>query len=402
MTTQQREGTFAVDMAGLAEIEGGRDPHRLAFEPVTNVFDEFRGYGDPGRRRPTFCRVEVRSMEHSRDTMLDVRDDGAGFDRAEDVWTLFAHTPKRTETGVAGRFNTGEKQMLAVARNASIETVVDGRLVTVRFERKGREVIKHRTPNPRPGTSVLARMPWSKAEAGQVRLALAMVIPPDGLKYTVDGATIVPPPVTVAVRVTLPTVTLIDGVLRPTERKAIVEVRPETMGEAWLFELGIPVCSIADTEFPYSLNVMQKVPLGMSRDSVTPAYLNRLIGSVVEAAALDGTMLLDESAADATHLKRSLDWVRRPEALAPVAEAVFPEALRTSSDAASNARAAIDGRTVISGRSLTEATRRRLGELDILPTPRQVYGEQVDTLREAAESQVREIKCPHCGEMVAL
>ena len=359
MTTKNHEA-FAVDMAGLRELEGGRDPERLAFEPVTNVFDEFRGYGDPDRRRPTFCHVEVRPIEGSRDVMLDVRDDGAGFDRAEDIWTLFAHTPKRVETGVAGRFNAGEKQMLAVARHAEIVTVVDGRLVTVRFGRKDREVIRHRDANPRPGTTVMARMPWSKAEAERVRIALAMLIPPDGLQYTVDDMAIEPPPVTVAVRATLPTVTMIDSVLRPTERRAMVEVRPETMGEAWLFELGIPVCSIADTEFPYSLNVMQKVPLGMSRDSVTPAYVHRLIGSVVEAAALDGTVLLDETAADATHLKRSLDWVRRPEALAPVAEAVFPEALRTSSDAASNARAAIDGRTVISGRSLTEATRRRL------------------------------------------
>ena len=202
--TTQKQSAFAVDMAGLAEIEGGRDPYRLAFEPVTNVFDEFRGYGDPGRRRPTFCKVEVRPLEGSRDVMLDVRDDGAGFDRAEDVWTLFAHTPKRVETGVAGRFNTGEKQMLAVARNATIETVVNGRLVTVIFERKGREVIKHRDPNPRPGTAVLARMPWSKAEAERVRLALAMVIPPDGLTYTVDDMIITPPPVTIAVRVTHP------------------------------------------------------------------------------------------------------------------------------------------------------------------------------------------------------
>ena len=403
MTTQQREGTFAVDMAGLAEIEGGRDPHRLAFEPVTNVFDEFRGYGDPGRRRPTFCEVEVQRVHDTRSRMyLKVRDDGAGFDRAEDIWTLFAHTPKRVETGVAGRFNTGEKQMIAVAKSATVETVVDGRLVTVKFDPRihpnGREVTRHRGEAARPGTWVIALMPWSLAEAERVRIALAQMIPPDGLRYTVDGAVVTPPPITTSVSVRMPTVTLIDGVLRSTERKTLIEVYPETMGVPWLFELGVPVCSIEDSEFPHSLNVMQKVPLGMGRDSVTPAYLNRLIGSVVEAAALDGTVLLDESAADAPHLKNSLDWVRRPEALAPVVDAVFPDAVRTSSDATANAMAAASGKLLVSGRTFTEATRRRIEQVGSLPTSRQVYGEQVDTAREAVGgSDGHEATCPQCG-----
>jgi hypothetical protein len=407
MTTQNHEGAFAVDMAGLAEIEGGRDPHRLAFEPVTNVFDEYRGYGDPGRRRPTYCEVEVQQVRDTRSRMyLKVRDDGAGFDRAEDIWTLFAHTPKRVETGVSGRFNTGEKQLLAVAKSASIETVVDGRLVTVRFdpqEPNGRSVTRHRGASPRPGTWVIALMPWSVAEAQRVRIALAQMVPPEGLRYTVDGTVVTPPPKTTAVSVTMPTVTLIDGVLRPTERKTIVEVYPETMGVPWLFELGVPVCSIEDSEFPHSLNVMQKVPLGMGRDSVTPAYLSRLIGSVVEAAALDGTILLDEAAADAPHLKKSLDWVRRPEALGPVVEAVFPDAVRTSSDAGSNAMAAASGKLLISGRAFTEATRRRIDSVGSLPTSRQVFGEQVDSARQTVGEMFggggssEQATCPQCG-----
>lgn len=34
---------FDIDVNGLVELEGGKPPHRLALEPIANVFDEYRG-----------------------------------------------------------------------------------------------------------------------------------------------------------------------------------------------------------------------------------------------------------------------------------------------------------------------------------------------------------------------
>src|SRR5438132_9807071 len=100
---------FEVDVAGLAELEGGKPPYRLAFEPIANVFDEFRGY-EEGRKRPSYCAVTLVHSANPRGVLLTVADDGPGFSNERDIWTLFASTGKRSAAGVSGRFNVGEKQ----------------------------------------------------------------------------------------------------------------------------------------------------------------------------------------------------------------------------------------------------------------------------------------------------
>ncbi len=395
---------FEVDLAGLRELEGGREPWRFAFEPLANVFDEARGYVE-GRARPTWCAITIEWQSNPRGVLLRIEDDGAGFDNPADIYTLFGTTAKRSEPGVAGRFNAGEKQLIAAARCATVVTVPErsaGTTVTFPIDGDERTIVHHRVP-PRPrGTMVEALMPWSKAEAEAVRQALMMVLPPRGLRLTVDGVEVSGLTVEATVRVTLPTVALIEGVLRGTERKTLVDVFNPLMGEPWLYELGIPVCSLVESEFRHSLNVLQKVPVPMSRDSVTPAYLHRLIGTVIEAAALDGKMLLGAEDDGAAHLKRSLDYVKRPEALRATVHAVYGEqAVRSSSDAMSNAVAAAQGRPVVSGRQFGTETRKRLEQDGLLPTAHAVYGDRASST-PSTDSPVGEVRCPHCHESFKL
>ena len=109
---------FEVDAKGLQEILGAVPTWRHALELVANVFDEYKGYND--RTKPSVCRVDA--TREGRKTRLLVSDDGAGFEYVEDIWTFFGTTGKRHTAEVSGRFNAGDKQLFAIATEATIHT----------------------------------------------------------------------------------------------------------------------------------------------------------------------------------------------------------------------------------------------------------------------------------------
>lgn len=378
---------FEIDVAGLAELEGGKPPHRLAFEPIANVFDEFRGYQE-GRKRPSYCAVTLAHSPKPRGVILRVADDGAGFTNERDIWTLFGSTPKRKTATVSGRFNAGDKQLIALARSATIKT----NKLTVTFADGQREVTRHRAPVV-SGTIVETLMPWSLKDLDEVRGQLLRVLPPDDLSYTVEGQALKRPKTHCTVSVALPTVLLSDGVLRDTVRKTVVRVTKTD--SPILYELGIPVCNLVEIGFPWSLDVNQKVPVPLSRDSVSPAYLFRLIGSVLEQASMDGIRLLTCEEEGAPFIRGALDWVRNPEALNITVKSVFGEnAVRQSSDPVANAKAVANGANLLSGRRFSEKTRRRFDESGALPTAKDVYG-GCESLRSSKYGG--EQACPRCG-----
>lgn len=381
---------FDIDVAGFSELEGGKPPHRLAFEPVVNVFDEYRGY-DEARRKPSYCAVTMElNPTTGRGVVLTVADDGAGFAHERDIWTLFGTSAKRGKAGVSGRFNAGDKQLIALAREATIKT----NSVTVTFKDGKRDVTRHRQPIV-SGTIVECLMPWSRSDMDSVIESLRSVTPPDGLSFTVNGQSVAIPEKRCMVTVTLPTVSLIDGVMKPTTRKCVVVVRPSD--SPMLCELGIPVCGLEDVGFPWSLDVQQKIPLPMSRDTVSPAYLYRLIGSVIEQAAMDGVQLLTEDQEGAGFLKAALDWIRDANALKATTASVYGEnAVRVSSDPIANAQAAASGASLIPGNCFTPETRKRMADWNTLPTAKEVYG-GTERLMELNAKPAGSEPCDKCG-----
>jgi len=359
---------FEINVEGLKELEGGKEPWRLALEPVANVFDEFRGYGDGTRKKPLDCDVFFRKDDDGRGIWMDVRDNGAGFSRPEDIWTLFGTTAKRGSAEVAGRFNAGDKQLIASALEAQV--VTGSHSVTFC---DGQRTVNEVVP-PFGGTEVSVLMPWSIKDKDDVIAKLRTVIPPRGLCYNVDRSTVLPPPLVIGCAVTLPTVALLDGVMKTTNRKGRVYVM-DTPDEAFLYELGVPVCSLKDVGFPYSLDVHQKVPVPMSRDSVSPKWMFRLIGGVIQAATLDGEVLLSPEEQGAPFIKGALEWVRDAGALqATIKQLYGDEAVRQSSDSLANAQAVQAGATVVSGKWFTDDTRRRLADESIMPTAKEKFG----------------------------
>ena len=264
----ERKPFFEVDRAGLAALQARRGKAFLVLELLQNALDEQISEVQleltpmPGRRL-----VQVRVCDDSRD----------GFRELAHAYTLFADTAKRADAGKRGRFNLGEKLVLACCESASIQTTSG----TVTFDAGGRREQPRR--RRQRGSVFDGVMRMSRGELADALARLEMVLVPDGVTVTLNGRTLPARPALLEFDATLPTEVLApDGAMRRSERRTRVRLlKPRAAEQPHLYELGLPV---AETPGRWHLDIDQRVPQGMERDSVSPAYLRRLMTAALSAA----------------------------------------------------------------------------------------------------------------------
>ncbi len=264
---------FTVDRRGLAKLVERRGDAWLASivlelyqnavdnDGVTHVSIDM----EPTRGRPT---VVVRVTD----------DHPEGFADLAAAWTLFAESERKGDPTKRGRFCMGEKLVAAIASSMTIETTKG----TVTFDESGRTVS---TRSRRDAGSCITVM--LRATREQVQIAdetVLRIIAPEGVRVVFCGDDIPHRTPDATVRCALPTeVSDDDGVLRRRVRETVVRAYEPRGGEAWLYELGIPVMALPDDRF--DLDVGQKIPLTMERDNVPESYLRTLRVHVANALA---------------------------------------------------------------------------------------------------------------------
>lgn len=287
---------FDVDLKGMRELQASRELWRLVKELPVNVFDEFAR--DDVVTKPTYCNVTVDTVEGKRRVEIVVQDDGQGFQALEDAYTLFRTTPKRGQAQVAGRFNLGEKELMAAAFRGGIETTSG----TVEFPEDGSRKV-NRWLKRGVGTLVWAELPSTLEEKAACEKMLKKLIPPQGLEFRVNGELVkTPEPI-------LTTSTVLDTVIQEAPGQPmrtswrttdLVIYRPEEGEETWLYELGCPVQPLACA---YSVDIRQKVPLPPERDTVSDRYLQDVYAAVANATA---ELMGEEQVAD-TWVKSAME-----------------------------------------------------------------------------------------------
>ena len=126
---------FDVDKDGLKEMFANFPPERMVTELIQNSLDE----------KSTACDVAITSDKKT--TTLVVEDDNPdGFKDLRDAYTMFKSTGKRSDPTKRGKFNLGEKIVLARANTATIRST----LGTVVFDDKGRLLNPSFTDNKIP------------------------------------------------------------------------------------------------------------------------------------------------------------------------------------------------------------------------------------------------------------
>jgi hypothetical protein len=328
---------FNVDKKGLAKLMQGRSKSFILYELIQNAWDE----------ASNVVNATITPIEGTRNVTISVEDDNPeGFSDLSHAYTLFAESRKKANANQRGRFNMGEKLVLALAKSAFIETT-KGR---VDFNETGRH--EHRQKRP-VGSEISLCVPMSRAEMVEIIEAARQLIPPKGIETRINGE-IIPQRVPIAkFETTLATpIADDDGVLRLSRRKTTVRVYETAPGEcAKLYEMGIPVVETGDK---YHVDVQQKVPLNMDRDNVTPGYLRE-----VRVAVLNATFQW------VTKYDATETWVReacgddrvRVDAVTTVIERRFGEnaVAYDPSDPEANKISASEGRSVVSGGALSAA-----------------------------------------------
>ncbi len=274
---------FTASKAGLAKILRERGYPVLINELISNALDTETGIVKVVISWARgVCTVEVED------------DDPNGFANLSHAWTLFAESEKKGDPLKRGRFNLGEKLVLAACRKAQIDTTT-GRVV---FDKKGRR----KTSTKREiGSRFYGEILMTKTKADEMIEAAESIIPPSHRMLVVNGVQVEPPVLKQEIEVrALPTVACdAEGQLKRTSRNTTVAVYEIAQDEEpWIHEMGIPVCPLEEGD-PWHLDVHQKVPVSLDRTSVPGKFLRTLRLAVLNALVDE----LDEEDANA-------GWVR--------------------------------------------------------------------------------------------
>lgn len=277
MTT--KSGWFEVDKEGLAQVVRRKGLPFILYELVQNAWDT----------KATYVRIQIAPIPGRAAVSFSVYDDDPdGFKNLTHAYTLYAPSEKKSDATLRGRFNLGEKLVLAACNSATI-TSTSG---TVTFEKVGKHFTRKESRQGSDiGSLFEAVIPMTRVEMAEVIEAANLLLPP--IQTTLEGRDIPMREPLCQLEATLPTeMSDAEGFLRKTSRKTAVRVYEPLNGTAYIYEMGIPVVEV---DLPWSVEVMQKIPLNMDRDNVTPAYRRAL--SVVVLNAMH-QQLTEESASN--------------------------------------------------------------------------------------------------------
>lgn len=331
---------FEVDRAGLARILERRGKQLIVGELVQNAWDE---------AGVTRVDVSIAREPGSRDVEVSIEDDSPnGFHDLAHAYTLFAPSKKTADPTRRGRFNLGDKLVLALARRARLVSTTGGWT----FDEDGRHGVRERREK---GTKLTLTIPLTKEEQRACDDFARRLIPPDGIATFYNGAEIggrKPIGTTTAVlktEVENPETGNLSDSYRSTEVRVYQALGGP--GDGWLYEMGIPVVATRDG---FDVEVMQKIPLALDRTNVPPSFL-----SDARAAALNVThQLLTPDVANSA-------WVRDALGSLDVSQDAVRSAFRARftdkaviydpSDPEANKRATAAGYVVVHGSQLSES-----------------------------------------------
>lgn len=264
---RKQKGWFGADRKGLGQMNEHRPKSFIVKELVQNVKDE---------HGVTLCHLDINPVPGKVLAHVICEDDAPeGFSDLSHAFTLYRHTNKRKDPTKAGRFNLGEKQVLSLAKEASITTTTG----TVIFHAD--DTREEKRAKREAGSVFFASIPMTREEIAECIEAAKTILMPERIDYRVNGEQVPHrKPLRIITDVTLQTEFENDeGQYRKTRRKTYIEVYlPDADEQPMIYELGIPVMPTGDK---WSYNIGQRVPLNSERDNIQPSFLQDVRSEVL-------------------------------------------------------------------------------------------------------------------------
>ena len=349
----QTQSWFDVDKEGLAKIIRRKGLSFILYELLQNAWDQ----------NVKTVNVTMSPIAGKHQVLLRVEDDDPeGFADLSHAFTLFAESTKKSDPSKRGRFNFGEKLVLAMCESAFILSTKG----MITFGKKGRTKCKQKRDS---GTMFSANLKITRDEMREMIESAKNILPPKGIKTTINGEIIEYRKPFLTFSEKMPTeIADEEGNLKKSQRKTKIEIHPGPDENHTIFEMGIPV---VETDIGFGINVMQKIPLNMDRDNITPAYAARLKAIVLNHMnmAMDKKDMAESWVSEALeHPECSVNAAKK------VIEARYGDkaAVNDPTDPESKNRATAKGFAVIHGRSFSKAAWENLRKFDIVQSTSQV------------------------------
>lgn len=357
-----------VDLSGLEKLLSRRGKEFILYELLQNAWDE----------QSTRVVVTLPKPERGRTELVVSDDSPRGFRNLDHAFTLFAESNKKLDPTKRGLFNAGEKFVLACCEKASVISTRGG----IIFDSKGRRRTRRRMER---GTIFSGLLRLTLEEWNSIRLNIPKVIPP--ISTTFNGEIIEGRQPLHRFNCLLPTLESNgDGHVKRTSRMTEVRVYEPRPGEKGaLYEMGLPVVETGDR---WHAEIMQKIPVTLERDNVSPSYLQTVRVAV-----------LNEMAARLSEEEASSTWVRTAAGDSRITASAFNSIMdlrfgekrvtQDPSDREANLIATSQGYTVIGAASLSgdewDNVRRfhsslPAGRVTPSPKPFSAEGEQLKLL----------------------
>ena len=223
---------FEVDKEGLGNLLARRGRYFAILELLSNGWDQ----------NVTRVDVTLEKIPNRPFARLIVEDDDPeGFIDLTHAWTLFAPTKKRYDAEKRGRFNLGEKLVLAVCREATISTTTG----TVVFDEKGRRKSRKKRD---VGSEFSGLIRMNQEEFDEACAVIETVLPPPNIITTFNGEVLKPrDPVGSFPDMLETEIGDAGGVMRRSWRNTQVRIYKIREGEtSYLYEMGIPITETGD------------------------------------------------------------------------------------------------------------------------------------------------------------
>lgn len=343
-----------VDIDGLRQTLERKGKSFAIFELVQNAWDE----------SATKVSVTLTKPVNGLSTLKCVDDSPNGYRDLKNAHTMFAKSYKKSDPTKRGRFNVGEKLVLALCDEAQIKSTTG----TVVFKRdRTRETVAEATKR---GSEFTGKLQLSDAEFEEITSRVRQLIPPITTVY--NRQTIPSREPVKTFNATLPTEVADDGgTMKIRQRETQVRLYETLPGETpTLYERGIPVVEL---QTKWHVDVQQKIPLNIERDNVNPSYQKAICVAVVNEMH---EAIQEEDA--------TAPWVRSALANPSISDAAVNTVVKARfgdrvasfdpNDPGANRNATADDVTVVTGGSMSKdewAQVKRAGA--IVPTTKLGY-----------------------------
>jgi len=269
---------FEVSKEGLRQLWAGKPKDFIIRELVQNAWDE------------NISKCSFTSEWQNGIAYLVMEDDSPeGFKDITHAFTLFAPTYKRLVPEKRGRFNVGEKQVLAMCKEAVVSTTKG----TIAFSPQGRI---HKRLKREKGSIISLTLRMKMNDYEEMLKSVDLYLPPKGIDFRVNDNPVLYKEPYKVVEVSLPTEVRKEDGMAKTYRKTKVSIHSAAGSEAYLYEMGLPVCKI---DCLYHVDVQQKIPMSIDRDKVTQSYLRKIF-----------TLVLNETYKLVPEINISDSWIR--------------------------------------------------------------------------------------------